>query len=45
MKPRIRHQRRGWIIEQGVLLIGIETTFHSACAFADQWVRGDLEIV
>jgi len=45
MKPRILPQRRGWVIEQGVLLIGIETTFRRACAFADQWVRQDLEIV
>jgi len=44
MKPRIRHQRRAWVIELGVLLIGIETTFRSACAFAAQWVRHDWEI-
>jgi hypothetical protein len=45
MKPRIRHQRRGWVIEQGVLLIGIKTTFRGACAFADRWVRQDWELI
>ena len=45
MKPHIRHQRRGWVIEQGFHLIGIESTFRAACIFADQWVRHDWEIV
>jgi hypothetical protein len=27
VKPRIRRQRRGWVLEQDVLLIGINTAF------------------
>jgi hypothetical protein len=45
MKPRIRHQYRRWVIEQGVYLIGIEANFRGACAFAGQWVRNDWIIV
>jgi hypothetical protein len=45
MKPRIRHQTHGWVIEQGVHLIGIKTNFRDACAFADQWVQNDWEII
>jgi hypothetical protein len=45
MKPRILRQTHGWAIEQGVHLIGIETTFRGACSLAGRWVQSDWEIV
>lgn len=45
MKPRIRRQTIGWAVEQGLYLIGVETTFAQACALAGGWVRDDLRVV